>query len=205
MAEVLSAVAWPVVGLILGLVFLLKFRAELASLIGRTQKFGKGLVDFEGQQAQPKDDHKAVEEFLKTFDNPMVVENEKLILKGLEEKKITNPEDREKALLRSLAATGVVLHFERAHSSIWASQLGGLHFLNPRAEGADVSELVPFYDQAKAQFPPLYENYTFAQWLGFLELQSLIAKKDTRVYISVAGREFLKYLVAAARVGPYYG
>jgi hypothetical protein len=80
-----------------------------------------------------------------------------------------------------------------------------LRFLNPRRKGASLAELVPPYDAAKADYPLLYENYPFDKCLGFLQAFNLVAKQDSRVFITVAGCEFLKYLIAAGKSGPFYG
>ncbi|MGE5443079.1 MAG: hypothetical protein ACM3SR_00550 [Ignavibacteriales bacterium] len=80
-----------------------------------------------------------------------------------------------------------------------------LRFLNSHREGASLAELVQLYDAAKADYPSLYENYPFDKWLGFLQAFNLVAKQDSQVFITVAGCEFLKYLIAAGKSGPYYG
>src|SRR5207249_1268311 len=135
----------------------------------------------------------------------LLVEAEQLILKDLKERKIESSGDREKALVRALASTNIVLHFERVYGLLWASQLACLRYLNPRDQGAEVSEIAPFYELAKANYPSWYENYPFDRWLGFLRAVNLVLERDSRVFITVAGREFLKYLVAAGKAGPYHG
>jgi hypothetical protein len=115
------------------------------------------------------------------------------------------PQDREKALVRSLASTGLVLHFEQVYGVIWASQVATLYHLNPRAGGADISELIPAYEAAKANYPSMYEKYPFDQWLGFLKAMNLVVEQNSRLFITEDGREFLKYLIATAKTGPFQG
>jgi hypothetical protein len=206
MEKLLGILVWPGVTLVLGVIALFLFRQQLAVLISRTKRVGKdGLETFESQPAPPTEEKKSVEEFFRTFDNPLLLEVEQLILKDLKDRKIEAAPDREKALVRSLASTNLILHFERVHGLIWASQLTSLRYLNPRDEGADRSELVPIYDAAKADYPERYENYPFERWLGFLKDANLIRERDSRVFITVQGREFLKYLIASGKSGPYYG
>ena len=101
--------------------------------------------------------------------------------------------------------SNIIQHFARVHGAIWASQLVCLRYLNPRDEAAEISELTPFYEAAKADYPAWYEHQLFERWLGFLLVFNLILERDSRVFSTVAGREFLKYLVAVGKVGPYHG
>ena len=48
---------------------------------------------------------------------------------------------------------------------------------------------------AAAEEPEFYENYTFEQWLGFLSDSRLVLSQDERVAITLAGREFLKFIL----------
>jgi hypothetical protein len=206
MEQIIAILAWPGVVLIIGLVAIFVFRTQLGALIQRTKRIGKtGIETYETQPSQPGDDKKAIDEFFRAFDNPLLLEAEQLILKDLKDRKIESTLDREKALVRSLASTNIILHFERVHGLIWASQLSLLRFLNARDTGADIAELVVFYEMGKTGFPDWYESYPFDRWLGFLQSFNLIAKQDSRTFISVAGREFLKYLVASGKSGPAYG
>jgi hypothetical protein len=160
MEEIVGVLAWPLVVLIIALVALLLFRPSIGALIARTKKVGRGGIEtFENQPAQPTEEKRGVEEFFHSFDNPLLVEAEQLILKDLEERRIDGTSDREKALVRALASTNIVLHFERVHGSLWASQLACLRYLNTRDQGAEVTEITPFYDLAKADYPTWYENY----------------------------------------------
>lgn len=206
MEQLVATVVWPVVVLVIALVAIFAFRTQLAALISRTKKFGKGgLETFDAQPPQPTEEKKGVDEFFRSFDNPMVLDAEALILKDLKNRKIEAPADREKTLLRALAVSNIVQHFERVHGIIWASQLTCLRYLNPRDDGVDIAELRPLYESAKADYPSWYENQPFERWLNFLQVFNLILDRDSRVFITVVGREFLKYLVAVGKIGPYHG
>jgi hypothetical protein len=147
----------------------------------------------------------SVAEFLRSFDNPMLLEGEQRILADLRQRRIEAPADREKALIRSLAATSTLLHFERIHKTIWAGQLTCLRALNTRIDGLAPEEIRPLYETAKAEYPGLYENYPFEAWMGFLERHGLLRHQNARAFITVEGREFLKFLVADGRYGPTHG
>ena len=126
-------------------------------------------------------------------------------MKDLKDRNIDAAPDREKALVRALAAANIIQHFERVYGVLWASQLVCLRYLNPRDNGANRSEIIPVYEAAKNEYPSWYQDYSFDRWLGFLKQMNLVLERDSKLVITVAGREFLKYLVAAAKPGPYYG
>jgi len=51
----------------------------------------------------------------------------------------------------------------------------------------------------------MYEDYSFDQWLGFLESSLLLGREAERVRITEVGREFLKYLLDMRKPGPAIG
>ena len=81
----------------------------------------------------------------------------------------------------------------------------GSRFLNAWDEGAQISELTSFYEAAKVMYPLWYQNYPFERWIGFLESFNLILRRESRCFITIAGREFLKYLVGTGKTGPFHG
>lgn len=202
----MDAFAWPVAVLIIVLFALVFFRKELSSLLNRTKELGAGgLKAYDNPPPQPADEKKSADEFFRSFENPLLLEAEGLILKDLNDRRIEAPQEREKTLIRALASSNLVLHFERLHGTIWLSQLATLRYLNQRDTGAERAELYHFYETAKASYASWYENYSFDQWLGFLQSFNLICSNDSRLFITVAGREFLKYLAASGKSDPYYG
>ena len=95
-----------------------------------------------------------------------------------------------------MAAASIVQEFERIYSIVWGSQLGALQFLNSAGvDGTETLSLQAWYDQAAAQYVDTYTNYTFEQWLGFLQSQQLIVRANDQVGITLEGREFLKYVL----------
>ena len=88
---------------------------------------------------------------------------------------------------------------------MWASQYSLLRYLNQRHGGADHAEILPFYDAAKTTYGPIYDNYPFENWLGYLKSYKLIAEQNDRIFVSVAGREYLQYVVATGKTAPTFG
>jgi hypothetical protein len=197
---------WPVVGLVLGLVLLLMFKKQIGSFIERARKIGPGGVEAADERpGQPFAKPNVVEPLIKGLDSPLIEESEQLMRKDFEKRGISAQEDRERALFRISAAFVVAYGFEQLHNTIWASQWHALHFVNTRPDGVMLSELRGFYDRAAQQFPAWYQNYTFEQWLGFMESSMLLANMGGRKVISVRGREYLKFLITQGRASPLYG
>jgi hypothetical protein len=175
-------------------------------LLGKTKKFGWTGIEAQDNPPPPNpDQRRAVEEFFRAFDNPLIREQETAIQADLRARRLEAPEDRERGLVKTLALTQIILHFERVHGSIWASQHTLLRTLNERPAGLTEQELKPFYDTAKAEYGVIYDAYSFERWLGFLHSYKLVAQVEDRYVISVCGREYLQYLVATGKSAPTFG
>lgn len=203
----LDALNWPTATLVFGLVFVLAFYKPIANLLLRTKKLGKGgLEAFDNAQlpAHPESPTE-VEKFLRTYDNPLLLLQEQRIRDDLKERKVGAPADLEKMLVRALAGTQLLLHFERVYSSIYSSQVAILNFLNARQDGALPNELMPFYDDAKTRFPEIYVSHPPDAYFDYLSSFNLIENRSGRVAITTAGREFLKWLIETGKPGPFHG
>lgn len=201
---------WPTVALVLGVLVLIIFRKPIGAAILRTKKVEIGKSAWEGQDipqtTAPAVDGGAMERFQQDFLNPLLIRQEEVVRKDLYERKLNAPADREKALIRGVAAWQIALHFERAASLIWASQLGLLVHLNEREAGTDTDTLKAlFYDPAVEKYPQAYEHYSFEKYLGFLESSSMVERNGTTVTITLEGREFLKFLIDTRRTLPTMG
>lgn len=206
---VIELLKWPIAFILVAFGALLLLRKNLAVLLDRTKRVSReGLETFEPQAPQATAapaGSAGADEFLKTFDNPLVREQEALIHKDLKDRHIDDVAGREKVLVRALAATYIRFQFEILYQSIWHSQVKSLQFINGRAEGVVPADLTPFFDEAKKQWPSFFEHYMFDQWFGYMRSQSLVTEIAGRCFISVRGREFLKYLIDTQKTGPLHG
>ena len=188
--------AWPGVVLILGIIVIIVFKQPLTRFLDRAERIGKGGIQAatgaqaSGIEVKPS----PADELLKEFDNALLVEREKFIRTELERLQVSPGPDRERVLIRLLAALALVQSFERTYTLIWGSQIAALQSLNS-AGTVSVELLRPWYDQAAARDPELYGRYTFDEWLGFLQANLLVLRSGDGVCISLEGREFLKYLL----------
>jgi hypothetical protein len=189
--------AWPAVVFLLGLVAIFVFRGPLSRFLDRAKRIGKDGIEA-GQSIQEKATEikpSPTEDFLKSFDNALLVKREEFIRNELLKLQINQPTEREKVLIRLLAAFSLIQAFENAYMFIWGSQIGVLEYLNSASQDTPLDFLKPWYEEAVGRQPELYKNYSFDQWLGFLEGHYLIVRRGGAVTISLEGREFLKYLV----------
>ncbi|HXX22034.1 MAG TPA: hypothetical protein VEO19_02660 [Terriglobia bacterium] len=197
----MAAIAWPICALVFAIFFVLRFQKHIGYFIDRTKSISKKGVEADptGIVVQNLNDiakASPAEELLHAFDNQLLLEQEGLITRHLETSKIQNSADRERVLVRYLAASQLVLRFESVYQSIWGSQLRALQQLNESTpHGVPLAGLEPWYELGKAFEPAWYASYTFEQWYGFMESIPLVVNQAGTVHISVMGREFLKYLV----------
>jgi hypothetical protein len=127
-----SALAWPLCVCIAALIAVLIFRKEISRFIERTRTITKEGVTTEAPGSQevtsaPK--ASSAEKLLKGFDNQLLVEQENLITNFLKEENVHGAE-RERVLVRFLAAAYIVNRFENTYRSIWGSQFRALEMLN---------------------------------------------------------------------------
>ena len=206
--------AWPIsvclLLLILGLVVLLQHRESIGRLIGRTTSIGKGgLTTAEVTALATQTDTKSVarpsaaEELLRSFDNQLLVEQEKLITDFLADKEIFDTAERERVLVRYLASSYIVTRFEAIYAGIFGSQVQALQSLNQNPGVGLSTELMQgWYTVGMVGYPHIYgedgTGYAFGQWLGYLYRWNLVTMVGTIAHITVAGQEFLRYLVSSS-------
>jgi hypothetical protein len=208
----LGVLAWPGVVLILGLAFIFTFRTNIGRFLDRTKSVGKeGLraYDEPNQQQQqpiataPSD---ALTKHLETYHNPLILEVEANISRDLKERGLTDPNEANKALVKSLASVQLLWEFEKVENNIFASQVDALTFLNTRVpHPTALNDLEPFYSRAAAKYPKLYENFAFQNWLQFLTGNVLVLVNQDGGSITIRGREYLKARVDQGRSGPFWG
>jgi hypothetical protein len=206
----MGAFAWPAAVVVIGVVFLLLYHKPLSGLIDRTQELSKSGLRTTASSSQasagassattPALEASKAEELLKSFDNALLLERESRIHTELEKQQIAMPAERERILVRFLAGATIALEFERIYADIWGSQIASLQFLNSASPGVASTRLQPAYDRAAKQWPAFYKNYSFENWLGFLERNGLVEITGSTIAIRLLGREFLKHLVHQGRL-----
>ena len=203
--------AWPLAIAVVCIAVLVIFRNPIVAFIGRITGIssGKAKVDLTTphQQATPppgseEDEGEGGEikgaskpDHLRVFDNRLVVEVEQIILNDPSLSSETDQQRREELLVRHLAATQIREYCERTYREIWGSQLKALQYLAGFTIPVNKSVVQFFYDEASKSAPLLFLAMDFDQWLNFFVAARLITMTNDEIAITVAGREFLKYLI----------
>lgn len=201
----MEAFVWPVVVVVL--VFGVMFHRQIRGLIDRTRRLSsKGSETREPSQLTPPEDPTAeLEEFTASFANPLLLDQQRIINADLEGRGLNDPGTAREALLRSLAGSYILRHFERAQSTIWGSQIALLTALHGRSDVMTTVEAQAFYETGKSEFPHRYNEYGFDAWLWFLQSRWFVDSEEERLTITLTGREFLKWRSGEGRVGPSVG
>jgi hypothetical protein len=208
--------SWPLAMLLLGCFALLILKKPFNDLIGRVRgklPVGSGEVTLDPSSAaasqaevKPAETGLVLAELdkrlqaVRSFDvPPIVTEQENLIQADLERLGVSEREQIE-ILVKHLAVTQLLLRAEVTYRTIFGSQIFLLRFLNlAPGTGGTREKLAEFYESARAQSPDLYANYSFEQYLHYLLSQGLIVGQDPERYvITVAGKEFLKWMSDAS-------
>lgn len=194
-----SIVAWPVTAFLVAVAAFLIFRKPLTDFIDRIRsaKTPWSTLDASGPE-QPTSLPNPVETppatLIAMFDNQLLIQAERLIVDDPRLKAETNPAQRERGLIRHLAAAQLRAAFEVIYRIIFGTQLHALRFLAGQPTTTR-RLLVPFYKDALTRYPETHRGLTFDLWFGFLVSANLVTTSEEIVSITLFGREFLKYLV----------
>jgi hypothetical protein len=197
--------AWPAVGLILGLVFLLMFKRNIGGCIDKIQKVERMGVSIGTEQTQTVSETKTsgFQEMMDSVSSQLLRQQEANIRDSLKAKGITNEQETVKILTRAVAGASLALRWEQIDRLIFGSQLNALVATNANSLGVSIQQLKGFYDGAVQQFPAVYKTFRFEQWLQFLETQKLISKGGNGFQITIDGKEFMAWLVHTGRTHPH--
>ena len=194
MLNYFETVVWPIAIIIIALLF----RRPLVRFLDRVKNIKTtGVEVAAGEQDTAKFEvgPSATDEFARLFDNQLLVEREDQIRTELVRIVGADQTQKEKLLIRIIAAQAICQQFEATYQSIWGSQLTALQIANTTLDGVQSRTFETLYNQAVAQHKDWYANYSFERWLAYMESQFLSIRKDDKIYITLTGREFLKYII----------
>jgi hypothetical protein len=194
-------VAWPIVVLILGLVALCMFKRNIAGRIDKIKKIERIGVSLESDQTQsiPEIKGSGFQELMDLASSQLLRNRENNVRNELKTRGITNDQEIIKILTRAFASSQLTLQWEQIEKVIFGSQLALLVDMNARPAGLTVAEIKLYYDNAAKQNPLVYANYTFEQYVYYLETVQLIVKGGSGYQVSLEGKEFMVWLVQSGR------
>lgn len=201
--EVIKAIAWPAAILIAALVF----RRQLSQLLPRVTEVGPGGVKI-GPAEQtavdlsPESIERAALPATRTSELVLLpVPGEPLsffeqtIRDDLAKLAPTDVTNREKLLIRGLAATQMELAFERIYAIIFGSQIRLLKEANA-AKRLPAETAFKIYDEARTAFSELHSSRPYELWRDFLVDSGLIniESGSSAIVPTPACPEFLAYI-----------
>lgn len=202
MAELLSAVAWPVVALFV----VIKYKSHVGRLIDRLRKGGPAEFDpLPVPQASTPDTSTAAAladgapgpGALDVFSTEATRRMETFVRNLPFLASLTEPEEKVEAMVTLTARIMLIARFESVESNIWASQVALLEYLNSQAEGVEADVLrTTYYEEGANRYPILYQNYSFEGYMNFLERNDLAEAAGSRWRITLQGYEYLQWRIA---------
>jgi hypothetical protein len=201
--KLIEIVVWPSAFIIIVVAFFFIFKQPLSKLISRIKEVSKkGIKTIsESPQKLVETDQAAVDELMQAFDSIVLRDIEKTLRQNLDDKGLTEGSEREKVLIRHLAASQIQTLFERIYGVIFGSQIELLKHLNSSSIPVNPGDLKIYYDYARTDYPTFYKDYSFEHWLNFLTAHTLVIKEEEGYKITNLGRELLAYLVVTGRTG----
>ncbi len=190
-----ATIAYAVAALVFGAVFIIIFKKQIIELFPRLKKFGlTGVILSENQKGslEGTDPRREAETLIRQLDSNLIREIEDNIKAEFAQRKLSGPE-AVPVLIKYFAVVYIEYLFLNIYRIIWGSQINLLDYLNTQ-NGQSREALKIFYDIGTSQYPDVYENYSYDQWLGYLKDQVLLREDNAMFRITVRGREFLLYL-----------
>jgi len=196
--SIISILAWPLVALILGVVFIILFRVPISAFIGRIKSVGKDGIS--AADSTPEVQHEeqrkmAVEQLMNVGDSIVLNEAEQLILDDLSNKGLPTKGDSIKILARHLATTQLALDYEQIHGLIFGSQIVLLKRLNEViGQGRSESYMIEFMEGVQEAFSEL-KDWSLNEYLKFLFNRNLIAVENGIYHITIKGVDYLAWII----------
>ncbi len=138
-----------------------------------------------------------LEKALSSFSLETQQETEAIVKQSINYESLESPEKKERMLLKYAQVAFLVMTFNGIYNNIYGSQIKIIQKLNSSSL-VKKDELILYYDNAKVNFPKVYENYPYSEYLKFLINSNLIQEDGDNVIITKLGRDFLKFIVDAA-------
>ena len=120
----MEALVWPIAAIVIAVIAMLIFRKPLERFLDRAKKIATtGIETAAGEQDTAKSEvgPSAADEFARLFDNQLLVEREAWIRTELVRIVGVDQTQKERILLRIIAAQAIVQQFETAYRTIFGS------------------------------------------------------------------------------------
>jgi hypothetical protein len=193
MLDFLKSSLWP-----LTIIFLAwKFGPDIKILMNRLRKATIAGSGFELQGDAEKQSIQSTESSKKLVSDVLVefpgqsrskaitdleIQLKKSLSSDVASGRIKN-EDSVDFIINNLAVARLERHFEGVYRDIFGSQISAMYHIHSNGPQT-VDQIRKFYDSAVGTEPEFYANYTFENWIDFLEKRSLVSIREGQVSIS---------------------
>lgn len=197
----LSNLAWAgTVAYLLGW----RFLEPIERLIDRVTKIGPRGATLSPQQVSGQVRRAKASKPESSSQLPAPIDNDPILgdliqqfLTQLQKRVGDDPIKREQVLLSALAREQVNKWHERAYNFIFGSQIRALRLLNNSGWKVDVARLKAIFEDGKEQYPQIYGEAQFEEWMKFLLSWRFVTQDDTTICLTPIGHDFLGYLTDA--------
>jgi hypothetical protein len=193
--SLLDVLKWPVLVLVVALVTIFLFRAQLAIFFSRLTSIGKGGLragPSTGQQTQPARSQQA-QELMRAFDSAALVEQERIIKSDLERRGLEHSGETIEVLVRYLAQSQLVVAFEEIYRLIFGSQIYLLKRVNENRT-LNRAAIEAHFSHTQTLFPA-FADWNVDAYMSFLLTRGLLQRSGDDYLITVLGMEFLGWMV----------
>jgi len=193
--------SWPVPAMATLGIFLFLFRIEIRSLFARIRKVSKD--GFEADAGSPgrqeKIDEEKVKSFLKLGDLASLINQENLLRKELQNAGLEYQGKSIDVLIRQLAVSQMVVHFQSVYETIFGSQIILLKNLQ-RMGPIKIEKLAADFDEMKiqAQYKQI-STWNFPQYTHYLLGMRLVINSHGNLEITPTGIDFLVWMIRAGK------
>lgn len=196
LTSLISHALWPAVATF----FIWKFQSDISSLLSALSKNSE--LNFLGVNVKlkgPLDNIPTYQltsldsqgsKYLESYESPVVCDEKKNIMIQLSGEKLKKTAE---ILVYHLANSQVNIRMLLLERITFPEQVKLLLFLNNKFKPWPRSDLTVFYDEWKKRYQG--EEYSFDQFVNFLNLNQLISHNESSYYITQYGKEFLQFLI----------
>ena len=105
------------------------------------------------------------------------------------------PNDHEGFLAKFIGVGAVAYWNDITWAYIYKSQFLALTEMNRRNGWLPIAEAKGFYDRATKEYPQVYTNYLFDQWLEYMKTRNLVLRHPSDMLeITHGGKDLLRYV-----------
>lgn len=206
--KILAVIAWPLVGV----VALLLFYKPIIDLVSKIKSF-KGLgIEVEVPETQKVEAQEAQVSELRISEKEAVLKllvevrssialthTDSQLRKELTANGLNVDGDVPKVLIRYLASSILLLHFEQTHTSIFGTQIVLLKRLNEVRNAGRPFEYVQAYFSAIQERITAFQDWDWQQYIDFLKGRELVLESNEHLFITPMGAEYLSWISTMGR------